>query len=61
MRAEALTGRSMSAERAAGLGPGARQPRRQRGLPKYQIMPGLQPARSGMQPKRLMNATELPC
>lgn len=57
-REEALTGRSMSAERAAGMDPGARQ---HRGLPESQIMPRLQRAQLGTQPKRLTKATELPC
>ena len=60
-REEALTGDSMSAERAAGPGPGLRQPWRQRGLLDSQILPRLRAAKSGAQPRRLTSTTELPC
>lgn len=59
-REKALTGLSMSAVRA-GLGPGVRQPRQQRGLPGVSDHASITMSQVGHAAKRLTNATELPC
>jgi len=58
-RKKALTGLSMSAVRA-GLGPGARQPRRQRGLPGVDDHASITMSQVGQAAKSSNKCTELP-